>query len=618
MMFVDRSVWKPTPGIVLEETALEVVRSASSLSVLAGPGAGKTELLAQRAAYLLNTGTCPPPQRILAIAFKVDAATNLKHRVEQRCDASTARRFESLTLHGFAKRTLDQFREALGDEYRPSSNYRMIFPNRDTWNAFQNRISGEVPEVRSYNGTQLSSLVHSELPNLAVPAQSPREAIRKMWWELNLRQRQSNLTFDMVMLLANAIVTTQPLVKNAILATYTHVFLDEFQDVTAQQYQLVKEIFAGTRAIVTAVGDTKQAIMGWAGALPGIFETFGADFSAPNRKLQVNFRSNAAIVKLINDLAPLFAEEPVETVCARSGDPVPPDALGGWVFTSRDTEAARLVKFVSDSLAIDPGLRPHDFVILARLNIDKVEERLAPFFQAEGLRVRNEARSLGPAAIQDIVKEPVFVYLTSVLKMAHGVRIGNPFQACRDIIAAVEGLDIATERGAAKSLRLVQNLVGATKHLTAGRTPAEVHVSEFMEVVLPRDRLTQFSRAYREYENLEYLAALAKAAASYVEECAQSSASWAELIEALEGRGAVKIMTIHKSKGLEYHTVIFVEFNDDAFWKNADDVNVFFVALSRARERIRFSLTRDSKGFSNVMPFLESLQKAGIGFEVVT
>lgn len=387
---------------------------------------------------------------------------------------------------------------------------------------------------------------------------------------------------------------------------------------TAQQYQLVKELFAGTRAIVTAVGDTKQAIMGWAGALPEIFETFGADFSAPNRKLQVNFRSNAAIVKLINDLAPLFSDEPVETACARRGDPVPPDALGGWVFPTRDAEAARLVKFVSDSLAADDSLKPHDVVILARLSIDKLEQRLAPFFQTGGLRIRNEARSLGPLAIQDIVKEPVFFYLTSVIKMAHGIRAGSPFQACRDIIAAVEGLDIATERGAAKSLRLVQDVVGAVKQLTTGRAPSGVPVGELMEIILPRDRQAQFSRAYREYENQEYLSELAEAAASYVEECAQSSVGWGELIDALEGRGAVKIMTIHKSKGLEYHTVIFVELNDDAFWKNADDVNVFFVALSRARERIRFSLTRDSKGFSNVMPFLESLQKAGVVFENVT
>ena len=77
MMFVKAEDWKPTQGIALEGAALEVVKSTRSLSVLAGPGAGKTELLAQRATYLLNTGSCPPPKRILAIAFKVDAARNL-------------------------------------------------------------------------------------------------------------------------------------------------------------------------------------------------------------------------------------------------------------------------------------------------------------------------------------------------------------------------------------------------------------------------------------------------------------------------------------------------------------------------------------------------------------
>ena len=89
------------------------------------------------------------------------------------------------------------------------------------------------------------------------------------------------------------------------------------------------------------------------------------------------------------------------------------------------------------------------------------------------------------------------------------------------------------------------------------------------------------------------------------------------LIGNLEGRDAVKIMTIHKSKGLEYHTVIFVELNDDAFWKNADDVNVFFVALSRARERVRFTLALDSKGFANVERFLTRLQKSGVDFNEV-
>ena len=73
--------WKPVGVESLEANALKVVRSADNRSVIAGPGAGKTELLAQRAAYLLQTGTAPAPRRILAISFKRDAATNLAARV---------------------------------------------------------------------------------------------------------------------------------------------------------------------------------------------------------------------------------------------------------------------------------------------------------------------------------------------------------------------------------------------------------------------------------------------------------------------------------------------------------------------------------------------------------
>ena len=78
--------WKPVGVDALEANALKVVRSADNRSVIAGPGAGKTELLAQRAAYLLQTGTAPAPRRILAISFKRDAATNLAARVRQRSE----------------------------------------------------------------------------------------------------------------------------------------------------------------------------------------------------------------------------------------------------------------------------------------------------------------------------------------------------------------------------------------------------------------------------------------------------------------------------------------------------------------------------------------------------
>lgn len=616
-MLVSPENWKPTPGITLEGAALEVVKSTTSISVLAGPGAGKTELLAQRAVFLLNTGLCPSPKRILAIAFKVDAARNLQDRVQQRSEPEAVKRFESLTLHAFAKRTLDQFREALEPSLRPSPNYKIIFPNRNDWNAFQQKHGADHPEVHALNLSQLENITR-ELPNFDTGVQSLHDRIRRLWWRECLNNAQSAITFDMVMVLATHIVRTQPVVKRAIASTYTHVFLDEFQDVSGQQYSLISEIFTKATTVVTAVGDTNQAIMGWAGALPDIFNRFGDDFTAENRKLLFNFRSNSRIVDLINDLSKLFADaEPVRTESARRGAGFPPDSVEGWIFPTRAAEGEGLARFVKKSLSENPSLGAHDFVILTRLRADAVETRLVPHFAMQGLRLRNDARSLGPLTIQDLVKEPIFHFLTAIYKMAHGVREGSPFQVCRDILANLEGIDLSTDKGAARSLQLVQQLVANVTAWTKDIFPEKANFVDLTQNAFPNERREQLGRTYKDYQSREYLDSIIAASASFLTECSVGTASWRDFIDNVEGRGAVKLMTIHKSKGLEYHTVIFTEFNDDAFWNNNDDVNVFFVALSRARERILFSLTRDARGHMNVDRFINILKESNVQFNNV-
>ncbi len=90
---LSSDLWQPVGVTSLEPTALETVLSSGNRLVVAGPGAGKTELLAQRACYLLQTGACKPHRQILAISFKRDAAANLQERVRRRCGDELARRF---------------------------------------------------------------------------------------------------------------------------------------------------------------------------------------------------------------------------------------------------------------------------------------------------------------------------------------------------------------------------------------------------------------------------------------------------------------------------------------------------------------------------------------------
>src|SRR5260370_15174250 len=112
----------------LEPDAWRALRQEGSTCVVAGPGAGKTEFLAQRAVYLLETGLCPAPYRVLAISFKGDAADNLAARVRKRCPPELSNRFTSLTFDAFTKSLVDRFLSAIPADWRPTAPYDIAFP----------------------------------------------------------------------------------------------------------------------------------------------------------------------------------------------------------------------------------------------------------------------------------------------------------------------------------------------------------------------------------------------------------------------------------------------------------------------------------------------------------
>ena len=163
MTLVSRRVppdqWKPIDVEALEANALEVVRSIDNRCVIAGPGSGKTELLAQRAAYLLQCGSHVSRDEYLAISYKRDAATNLAARVRRRCHPDHAYRFDSLTFDAFAKSLIDRFGQALPERWRPRPDYQVVVDANDrTFDNFL-RFLTPPPEV----GTRANIIaIHSK------------------------------------------------------------------------------------------------------------------------------------------------------------------------------------------------------------------------------------------------------------------------------------------------------------------------------------------------------------------------------------------------------------------------------------------------------------------------
>ncbi len=612
--------WQTSGNIHLEHTAERVVKSDYNTCVIAGPGAGKTELLAQRALYLLQTGICRQPQRILAISFKRDASKALRDRVAARCSIDQARRFDSFTFDAFCKHLLDRFVALTPDWCRPPRNYQIIFPKRYDWSDFLRGLEpppvlGSKESVMALRQSRVEGW--GPLPLEVGEIRDIHGWVAIQWWHHCLSLSQPGLTFAMINRLTEAILCHNADVLHALRLTYSHIFLDEFQDTTRSQYALTNLAFGGSPSVLTAVGDTKQRIMTWAGAETEVFSWFEQSFQARRAMLLMNHRSNARIVQIINDLVKEIEPQAVETICSRSDSKIPDDASEFWLFHTDEEEAKYLAEFIADDIATHSteGRVPEDFVLLVRMKADEIEVRMKEAFAASGLRIRNEARSISGVAIQDILAEELTALVIGVLRLTLGIRGWEVYRPVQETLAAILGTDFGSSRDTKRLDELVRRVVARVKNLT-DQNPVNVDMQLLVSTIVETFGEVPLQRTFRQYENDQYFRTLQTALSQLFSESVTNVNNWGELIDAVEGKGQVRLMTIHKSKGLEFHTVIFVGLHQKAFWGYKDnqieETNNFFVALSRARERVYFSRSEESGSTNQIQGLVNLLDKAKV------
>lgn len=621
MRFVAPEEWCPSDGIQLDQDSLDVVRSHLSQAVQAGPGAGKTELLAQRAAFLLQTNTCSAPKKILAISFKRDAAKNLKERVAKRVGPELSERFDSYTFDAFAKGILDRFREGLPAWIQPNRDYEVSFPDWRIWKEFGDRPNLDAPFNRETflqdtvkNGHAYLGRAPSPFPmNRPQPA-SAVEAMTLGWWTNQLARTPQTLTFDMVKTLAQTIIHHNPPIKQAFLNSYSHVFLDEFQDTTLPQYAVLKEIFGGSRSILTAVGDNKQLIMTFAGATSERFRQFSTDFNAQDVALASNFRSNQRIVDIVNSMAKAIEPGSITVKCSKTADPIPPVSDGILAFPTDDDERKGLAEFVSREIK-NGNLSASDFIILVRQKADDHEnDGLRTAFEQVGLTLRNEARTIGESGIslQDLSSEPLAQAIVLFIQVATSDRRYRAYPELLQLMTTSHG---SMSERSAEQFRLEQTLRKATKAFDELVTSSDTSFSwdglvNLITTELGEDKLRRLAQ---DYKNPERISKIKKSIAAFLSECSDGADNWQELVDSYQGINQVRLMTVHKSKGLEAHTIIFFSLKDSSFYYKADmddEALAFFVAVSRAEQRVFFS--RGHGGIVKLEPIYELLTQAGV------
>ncbi|MDA5558695.1 UvrD-helicase domain-containing protein [Shimia sp. MMG029] len=620
MRFITSDEWSPSDGVQLDQDSLNVVRSQMSQAIQAGPGAGKTELLAQRAAFLLQTNTCPAPKKILAISFKRDAAKNLKDRVAKRVGPELSGRFDSFTFDAFAKGILDRFREGLPAWVQPDRDYEVIFPDWRMWKEFGDRPNLDEPFSQETfhqdtvkNGHAYLGSVPSPFPMKRPDPTSPVEAMALGWWKNQLSRTPQTLTFDMVKTLAHTIVHHNSPIKSAFLNSYAHVFLDEFQDTTLPQYALLKEIFGGSKSVLTAVGDNKQLIMTFAGATSERFRQFSTDFGAQDVALASNFRSNRRIVDIINSMAKAIEPNSITVKCSKV-DTVPAVSDGIIQFPSNHDEREGLADFIFREIE-NTSLSANDFIVLVRQKADDHEnDGLRAAFESKGLALRNEARTIGQSGIslQDLSSEPLAQAVILFIQVATGDRRHRAYSELVQLMSTSHG---SMSERSVEQFELEQTLRKATKAFNEMTTSSDGSFSwnalvNLITTELGEDKLRRLAQ---EYKNPERVAKIKNGIAAFLAECSEGADTWLELVDRYQGVDQVRLMTVHKSKGLEAHTIIFFSLKDSSFYHKADmdeEKLAFFVAVSRAEQRVFF--TKGHGGTSKLVPLYDLLKQAGV------
>lgn len=615
--------WRPRDIGNLEPAAWEALRSGGSISVVAGPGAGKSEFLAQKAAYLLETGLCRPPRQILAISFKTDAAANLGSRVRLRVPAELSSRFTSLTFDAFTKSLVDRFLAALPPAWRPTRPYDIGFPTRRQVEGELERIRGLAQpawraEVAAFS-PQSFEAVHVGGRRLAFevppPMETPEDFAVYRWLHGQLHgTRTSKLTFVTLNRLAELIVRANPKIARALRVTYPYVFVDEFQDTSFAQYDFLLSTFGHGENSVTAVGDHKQRIMGWAGARQDAFEQFEVDFQAPRANLLFNFRSSPELVRVQH-----FIAEALDPRSPQIQSQAPAQLDGNvvqvWRSNSTALERQRLAEWISADIAAR-GKRPSDYVLLVRQRADEFEEELQPAFAAVGLRLRNESRVIGKSNVQDLMVDEAASTALAALRLATGQRSASAWAKLSGALYAVRGAAEDDELLRGRVDRELQDFLGELGRDIRAQAPSTELAVEATGRIFKFLKTEALKAAFSAYTRNDLLEVMIEAFSLHLQQAAAGTGTWAACIDRYVGTNDVPMMTVHKSKGLEYDTVFFVGLDDQSWWShtpgNPDGIATFFVALSRAKQRAVFLFCESRGGRQRVSELYELLTRAGV------
>jgi hypothetical protein len=287
-----------------------------------------------------------------------------------------------------------------------------------------------------------------------------------------------------------------------------------------------------------------------------------------------------------------------------------------WTFSSRQAEATYVANWIADDIDASPR-RASDFALVAKQKVADLENELAHALAERGIALRNDDALYGTTRLQDLHAHELTRLMVGVLRLAvEPAGLGQLWLTTSAILAKVQGTneDDVGERQLSDELSRFTAGLCDWLHDTDifNADPAEV-ITRAMAVATDAQLIAFVSSAHRGESAEELLTALARRLAQVMPD----AGSWRQAFVDIDAEDAVSLMTVHRSKGLEYHTVFFLGLDDEQWWSHTGDregsTSTFFVGLSRAAHRLVFTCTTiEDARQGKIAEFYELLDVAGV------
>jgi ATP-dependent DNA helicase Rep len=273
------------------------------LLVLAGAGSGKTSVITQKIAYLVETCGIRA-NRIAAVTFTNKAAREMKERVGKLLGGNAAEGLTVSTFHQLGLKIIRQERKTLGFK-----NGFSIFDAEDTRTLIRDLLIQE----HGAEGDQ-AGIIQQRISNWKNDRVIPEQALATAKSPADILCAQAYQRYNRALKAYNALDFDDLILKPTVLFEHHpdilekwqnqihYLLVDEYQDTNSSQYLLVKQLI-GIRGGLTVVGDDDQSIYAWRGARPENLAQLQEDFPGLKLvKLEQNYRSTSRILKAANTL----------------------------------------------------------------------------------------------------------------------------------------------------------------------------------------------------------------------------------------------------------------------------------------------------------------------------